>query len=202
MRMFLRSVNVILPIGQQVRASAFPTSMRSFILNLWELNFRMVSATPWMLHGGSTAATRLPSGRRESRMGFASEMSSPSRLAMFLTATSRDACVSVTPAQPEGVRLFSMKMRWSVDHDLADVWVQDQMLDRAKKRKDEFEIHSSEFLVLKLQEIVLIYVSVVWFQVAVHRWQRTHAIVSERDGLSVLEFRERLISNRKSRCWL
>ena len=40
-----------------------------------------------MLHGGMTAATRLPSGRRESRIGFCSEISSPSRRAMFLTAT-------------------------------------------------------------------------------------------------------------------
>jgi hypothetical protein len=30
-----------------------------------------------MLHGGITAATRLPSGSRESRIGFASEMWSP-----------------------------------------------------------------------------------------------------------------------------
>ena len=42
------------------------------------------------LHGGMTAATRLPSGSRESRIGFASEMSSPRRRAMFLTATMRD----------------------------------------------------------------------------------------------------------------
>ena len=34
--------------------------------------------------------TRLPSGSRESRIGFDSEMSSSSRRAMFLTATIRD----------------------------------------------------------------------------------------------------------------
>src|SRR2546423_8773637 len=38
-----------------------------------------------------TAATRLPSGKRESRKGFASEMSSPKRRAMFFTAAKR-AC--------------------------------------------------------------------------------------------------------------
>ena len=55
-----------------------------------ELNFRMVKVTPFRLHGGMTAATRLPSGSRESRMGFASEISSPRRRAMFFTAIIND----------------------------------------------------------------------------------------------------------------
>ena len=57
----------------------------------------MVRVMPLTLQGGITAATRLPSGRRESRMGFDSEMSSPSRRAIFLTAIRRDFSVRVTP---------------------------------------------------------------------------------------------------------
>ena len=37
--------NVILQLAASSAVSV-PTSMRSFILNLWELNFRMVRATP------------------------------------------------------------------------------------------------------------------------------------------------------------
>jgi len=54
------------------------------------LNLRIVRVTPFTLHGGMTAATRLPSGSRESRMGFASEISSPNRRAMFFTAIISD----------------------------------------------------------------------------------------------------------------
>src|SRR5258707_147625 len=46
---------------------------------------------------GFTAASRLPSGRRESRIGFDSEMSSPRRRAIFLTATIRDRSPKDTP---------------------------------------------------------------------------------------------------------
>ena len=55
--------------------------MRSFISKCRVLNLRMVSVTPLKLQGGMTAATRLPSGNRESRMGFDSEMSAPRRRA-------------------------------------------------------------------------------------------------------------------------
>jgi len=55
----------------------------------------MVSVVPPTLHGGNTAATREPSGRRESRIGCPSEMSSPSERAMFFTATLRFAFVNV-----------------------------------------------------------------------------------------------------------
>jgi len=61
------------------------------------LNLRMVRVTPSKLHGGITAATRLAPGSRESRIGFDSEMSSPRRLAMFLTATIRAFSPSDTP---------------------------------------------------------------------------------------------------------
>ena len=52
-------------------------------------NLRMVRVVPPRLHGGNTAATREPSGSRESRIGCSSETSSPSARAMFLTATFR-----------------------------------------------------------------------------------------------------------------
>ena len=51
--------------------------------------FATLLFVPPMLHGGKTAATREPSGSRESRMGCSSEMSSPRTRAMFLTATRR-----------------------------------------------------------------------------------------------------------------
>src|ERR1700682_384962 len=59
----------------------------------------MVSVTPLKLQGGMTAATRLPSGSRESRIGLAFEMSSPHRRAIFLTATIMESLV-----QPERLR--------------------------------------------------------------------------------------------------
>jgi hypothetical protein len=54
-----------------------PSRIRSSISKCRVLNLRIVNVTPARLHGGITAATRLPSGSRESRMGFDSEMSSP-----------------------------------------------------------------------------------------------------------------------------
>ena len=74
-----------------------PTRIRSSIPKCFALNLRMVSVMPCKLQGGMTAATRLPSGKRESRTGFSSEMSSPKRRAIFLTATSRDLELSVKP---------------------------------------------------------------------------------------------------------
>ena len=67
-----------------------PTRIRSSIPKCFALNLRMVIVTPCKLQGGMTAAIRLPSGNRESRTGFPSEMSSPKRRAMILTATSSD----------------------------------------------------------------------------------------------------------------
>ena len=73
-----------------------PEAMSSGRPKFGALNLRIVSVTPVRLQGGMTAATREPSGRRESRIGFSSEMSLPRRRATFLTATRRDLGLSVT----------------------------------------------------------------------------------------------------------
>ena len=54
------------------------TSSSAVKKRVW--NLRMVRVVPPTLHGGKTAATREPSGRRESRIGFSSETSSPGRV--------------------------------------------------------------------------------------------------------------------------
>jgi len=78
-----------------------------------------------------TAATRLPSGKRESRMGFDSEMSSPSRRAIFLTATIRDLSPKDTPENVLKESLFFDKHTVGpIDHDLADRIVENQVFDR------------------------------------------------------------------------
>jgi hypothetical protein len=63
--------------GQIDRMTYAPLGKREGKVHVYKL--RIVSVTPARLHGGITAATRLPSGSRESRMGFASEMSSPTQ---------------------------------------------------------------------------------------------------------------------------
>jgi len=50
------------------------------------LNLRMVRTTPFKLHGGMTAATRLPSGSRESRIGCAAVLVYPRIVTMSVTA--------------------------------------------------------------------------------------------------------------------
>ena len=63
------------------------TSSSAEKCRLW--NLRMVSVVPPRLTGGSAAATREPSGRRESRSGRSSETSSPRTRARLRTATRR-----------------------------------------------------------------------------------------------------------------
>ena len=75
-------------------------------------NLRIVSVVPPRLHGGKTAATREPSGRRESRIGFSSETSSPSARAMFLTATFRLRSSTLHAVRPRArARARSTKTR-------------------------------------------------------------------------------------------
>src|SRR6516162_5485847 len=59
-------------------------------------NLRMVKVVPPRLTGGKAAATRDPSGRRESSKGCSSEMSSPRARARFRTATRRLCSRTVT----------------------------------------------------------------------------------------------------------
>ncbi len=130
-RMVVSTPGVIVPIR---------TSSSAVKNRVW--NLRMVSVVPPRLHGGKTAATREPSGRRESRIGFSSETSSPSARAMFLTATLRlrsSSRTSVTSSN-EPVALDEDSAR-PIDHDLADVRILDQVRDRPKERKNDVEAH-------------------------------------------------------------
>ena len=104
------------------------------------LNLRIVSVTPCKLHGGTTAATRLPSGRRESRIGFSSEMSSPKSACDVLDGNFKGLwaegqtrhCLDAPGALDEHV------LR-PIDHDLADLRVKDQVLDRPQEWQDQFK---------------------------------------------------------------
>ena len=168
-------------------------STRSSIVKWRLLNFRIVSVTPWMLHGGMTAATRLPSGSRESRMGFWSEMSSPSRRAMFLTATIRDFSLKrevgyflkyTSPLDEDAVR--------AVDHDFADGVVAGSGARWVGEMEGWFRIRALEFTSGELFEVRAVHIVVVGLQVAEHRRHRIQAVVGDGHRLGVLEFRERL----------
>src|SRR6266576_6896204 len=108
------------------------------------LNFRMVRVTPFTLQGGMTAATRLPSGRRESRMGFDSEMSSPQAPGDILHGDHQGFLAEIhTLNRLDESGPFKDAVR-TVDHDLADRVIEDQMLDRLEKRQDGFKsVHYS-----------------------------------------------------------
>ena len=155
-------------------------------------NLRIVSVVPPRLHGGSTAATREPSGRRESRIGCSSETSSPSARAMFLTATCRLRSSSWTSVDllDEPVALDEDPAR-AVDHDLADVRVLDQVRDRPEERQDDVEAHSQRSL-RDVIEVAGLHVEVVRLEIAVRRRLRIEAVVRQHDRLRVLELREDL----------
>ena len=159
------------------------------------LNLRMVSVTPLKLHGGMTAATRLPSGRRESRMGFDSEMSSPRRRAMFFTATMRAFSPRDMPCTcwRKPASLDEDPVR-AVHHDLADRIVENEVLDGFQERKDHFEsVHQSSPPVIRdLLEIGFVGVVEVGLQVAECRRHGIEAVVGDGNGLRVLEFGEGL----------
>src|SRR5205823_6536797 len=88
--------------------SSVPRAIRSSISKWRVLNLRIVSVTPFRLEGGMTAATLLPSGSRESRIGCDSEMSPPSRRAIFFTATRSAFSPSETPLTGSRYPPFSM----------------------------------------------------------------------------------------------
>ena len=137
------------------------------------LNLRIVSVTPLKLHGGMTAATRLPSGKRESRMGFDSEMSSPRRRAMFFTATMRDFSPSGHARHLlQEARLLDEHAVRSVDHDFADGVVEDEVLDGLAGTAGSSRIRSSEFSFGELLEVRIVRIVVVGLQVAEHRRHR------------------------------
>jgi hypothetical protein len=62
-------------------------------------------------------------------------MSSPRARAMFRTATWR-LLDDLEPAVP-----FDEDVTGAVDHDLGDLGIEDQRLDRPKKRQDDLEAH-------------------------------------------------------------
>ncbi len=95
-------------------------------------NLRIVSVEPSSAIGGTTALTRLPSGRRASTIGLASSTRRPTR-ETILSMTRRRwsssmnaASTGVDPAEPLDVDPVR-----AVDHDLGDVRVAQQRLERA-----------------------------------------------------------------------
>ena len=143
MRMFWR---FRAPLSRMAASSwvRVPMRMRSSIPKCVALNLRIVSVTPCKLQGGMTAATRQPSGRRESRIGFSSEISLPSRRAIFLTATTRDFGLRVTlGSASRSPGALDEDVLGAVDHDLADLRVENEGLDRPQKRQDHFEASRS-----------------------------------------------------------
>src|SRR5258708_19660253 len=94
-----------------------------------------------MLHGGITAATRLPSGSRESRIGFASEMSLPRRRAMFLTATIKDFSFNARSRTCSSTPARSMKTR-SEEHT-SELQSPDHLLCRLLLEKKNTSSHNT-----------------------------------------------------------
>src|SRR6516225_3055917 len=77
-------------------AVTVPVRTSSLAVKKRPWNLRMVKVVPPKLTGGKAAATRDPSGRRESSKGCSSEMSSPRARARFRTATRRLCSRTVT----------------------------------------------------------------------------------------------------------
>ena len=87
-----------------------PNPTSSSNVKRW-VNLRIVNTGPEIAHGGNMAATREPSSSRASRIGCASEISSPQARAMFLTATVRFLGSSVLSASICRAPLRSTKTR-------------------------------------------------------------------------------------------
>ena len=105
--------------------------MRSWTVSGSVANFRMVSAEPSTASGGTTALTRLPSGRRASTIGLDSSTRRPIRETILSIVRRR--CASSVKCASAGIsRPAFSSQSWlcAVDHDLGDVRVAQERLDR------------------------------------------------------------------------
>ena len=139
--------------------------------------------TPFKLHGGMTAAytAAVRQTRIEDWLFFGDVVAKTT-----CDVPDRD-CERL---RIEGHTFYRLKISAALDehvlravhHDLADVWIEDQVLDRAQKRQDQLEARrlSLEFSVRELPEVGLVHVVVVGLEVHEGRWQRIQAVVDER----------------------
>ena len=94
-------------------------------------NLRMVSTEPSTASGGTTAFTRLPSGRRASTIGLDSSTRRPIRDTILSIVRRRWASsVKCASAGDQLARLLQPDAVVAVDHDLGDVRVAQVRLDR------------------------------------------------------------------------
>ena len=149
---------------------------------------------PSTAHGGKTAATREPSGSRESRSGFSSLISSPSARAMLRTATWRDFSGIVTPELRSIWPTFSMKTpARAVDHDVGDLRVSNEALQSAAGTENALPSSWSDLASSKAcSKYDRVLVQVIRLQIAIGGRQRIQAVVGQHNRLGVLEFRKHL----------
>jgi len=141
-----------------------------------------VHAARW--NDGSDAAAI---GSRESRIGFDSEMSSPSRRAIFFTATIRDFSPRWMPGTGSTNPCFSMKM-WSGPLTMTSLMELSRIRCWIGLRNGRivFESVPLEFSVRKLAEVGFVHVVVVGLEVAKHRGHRVRAVIG--DGLRTARY--------------
>ena len=114
-----------------VCALSEPNSIRSSTVSGSAANFRMVSTEPSTASGGTTAFTRLPSGRRASTIGLDSSTRRPIRDTILSIVRRRWASsVKWASAWHQPARLLEPDAVVAVDHDLGDVRVAQVGLDR------------------------------------------------------------------------
>src|SRR3954471_23128377 len=179
--MILRSPGVSVP----ARTSSSQVKKRGW-------NLRMVSVVPPRLQGDMIAATREPSGRRASRIGCSSEMSSPTARAMFFTATRRLRSSRVTSETCSICPLRSTKI-WC-DPLIMTSLISGSMIKcaigRRKGRTSSKDM--SECSGRAMIEVAGLHIEVVRLEVAVGGGQGITAVVGEDDRLCVLQLREHL----------
>ena len=113
-----------------------PTRIRSSTPKRFVPKRRIVSVGPSMASGAMIALTREPSGRRASTIGLDSSRRRPSG-AMMRSITSRTwrsstNCFDVSSIRP---RRSTNTLRVAVDHDLGDVGIVQQALERAQTHR-------------------------------------------------------------------
>ena len=125
------------PLTQALRKSRtwgliVPNAIRSRSVNGSAANLRMVSIAPSSAIGGITALTRLPSGRRASTSGLASSTRRPTRPTILSMVRRRWASsAEVRVDRVELAVALDVDRVGAVDHDLGDLAVAQQRLQRA-----------------------------------------------------------------------
>src|ERR1700687_667893 len=156
----------------------------------------MVSVVPPTLHGGNTAATREPSGRRESRIGFSSETSSPSARAMFFTATLRLRSSISTPSTASISPLRSTKIRrepLTMISVTSGSWIKCAIGRRNGRITSKLMSEVSRGDVI---EVAPLDVEIVRLEIAVRRRLGVEAVVRQDARLGVLPLRGGLWAGR------